>query len=278
MSVLELRDVVVRFGGVTAVNGLSLTVNAGEIVGLIGPNGAGKTVSFNVATGLQTADEGQVFLGGQDVTKAPPHVRTQLGLGRTFQIVQLFKGMSVRENLMIAGHRFTSSGPVADALRLPARRRSLREAGERADSVLAFMGLEDLTGLPADQLTIGQARLVELARALCLRPKILLLDEPASGLDPAETNDFSRLLARIRGTIGTAMLLVEHDMSVVMPLCDHVYAMNFGSPLADGTPEEVRRHPEVLASYLGSQADVGAPSDAAPLTASEASWPAEVPS
>lgn len=258
MSILELRDVVVTFGGVTAVDELSLTVHAGEIVGLIGPNGAGKTVTFNVITGLQPPDAGTVRLDGQDVTAAPPHVRTQLGLGRTFQVVQLFHGMTVRENLMIAGHRFTHAGPVVDALRLPTRRRSLAEAGERADAVLDWMDLADLGALPADQLTIGQARLVELARALCLRPRLLLLDEPASGLDPSETAEFTQLLARIRGTLGIAMLLVEHDMSVVMPLCDHVYAMNFGRPLADGTPAEVRADPQVLESYLGSQAEVGA--------------------
>jgi branched-chain amino acid transport system ATP-binding protein len=257
VSLLELRDVVVRFGGVTAVDGLSLTVHPGEIVGLIGPNGAGKTVTFNVVTGLQRPDEGTVRLDGTDVTAAPPHVRTALGLGRTFQIVQLFSGMSVRENLMVAGHRFTRSGAVADALRLPARRRALAEARERADALLDFLGLTDLADTPVDALPIGSARLVELARALTLRPRVLLLDEPASGLDPAETVEFARLLARVRATVGCGMLLVEHDMSVVMPLCDHVHAMNFGRPLADGTPEEVRRHPDVVASYLGTGTGTG---------------------
>ena len=254
MATLELNDIAVRFGGITAVDGLSLKVHAGEIVGLIGPNGAGKTVTFNVITGLQKPDEGTVHLDGQDVTAAPPHVRTAMGLGRTFQIVQLFSGMTVRENLMVAGHRFTRSGAIADALRLPARRRALAQARERADAILEFLELTDLADVPADQLPIGQSRLVELARALTLRPKVLLLDEPASGLDPSETADFARLLGRIRGVIGCGMLLVEHDMSVVMPLSDHVYAMNFGRPLADGSPAHVRRHPAVLESYLGSAA------------------------
>ena len=251
MAVLELRDIVVRFGGITAVNGLSLKVNAGEIVGLIGPNGAGKTVSFNVITGLQKPDEGRLLHDGRDVTGAPPHVRTAMGLGRTFQIVQLFHGMSVRENLMVSAHRHTMSGAIADALRLPWRGRALAQAAERADAVLKYLGLAHLADVPVDSLPIGQARLIELARALCLRPKVLLLDEPASGLDPSETADFAALLARIRGTIGCAMLLVEHDMSVVMPLCDHIYAMNFGAPLADGTPGEIRAHPAVIESYLG---------------------------
>ncbi len=254
MATLELRDIVVRFGGITAVDGLSLKVHAGEIVGLIGPNGAGKTVTFNVITGIQKPDEGQVLLGGTDVTGAPPHTRTMMGLGRTFQIVQLFNGMTVRENLMVAGHKFTRSGPVSDALRLPSRRRSLAQAGERADAILSWLELSHLADEPADALPIGQARMVELARALVLRPDVLLLDEPASGLDPSETGDFARLLAKIRSTIGCAILLVEHDMSVVMPLCDHIYAMNFGSPLTDGTPAEVRENPAVIESYLGADA------------------------
>jgi ABC-type branched-subunit amino acid transport system ATPase component len=252
VSLLEVRDVTVRFGGVTAVDGLSLDVHAGEIVGLIGPNGAGKTVTFNVITGLQRPGAGTVRFDGADVTAMPPHARARLGLGRTFQIVQLYAGMTVLDNLAVAAHRFTSAGLVADALRLPSRRRSLAEAAERARAVLDFLDLSHLAAVDAGSLPVGPARVVELARALCLRPSVLLLDEPASGLDPAETDAFVRLLARIRGTIGCAMLLVEHDMSVVMPLCDHVYAMDFGRPLTDGTPEEVRAHPDVVAAYLGT--------------------------
>lgn len=255
MAVLSLDQIEVHFGGITAVDGLSLEVNAGEIVGLIGPNGAGKTVSFNVITGLQTPDAGRVQLDGVDVTSMAAHRRTALGLGRTFQLVQLFGGMTVRENLMVAAHRFTHDGVVGGALRLPQRRRALREAGARADAALDFLGLGDLAAAPVDGLPIGQARLVELARALCLRPKVLLLDEPASGLDPTETAALAEMLAEIRRSIGCAMLLVEHDMSVVMQLCDHVYAMAFGRLVADGSPAEVRRHPDVLASYLGEDQD-----------------------
>ena len=254
MALLELRDVVVRFGGITAVDGLSLSVHGGEIVGLIGPNGAGKTVTFNVITGLQRPTAGRVLLHDEDVTRRPPHGRTAMGLGRTFQVLQLFRGMSVRENLMVAAHRHTRAGTLSDALRLPARRRALVQARERAQAVLRFMDLEHLADVPAEQLTIGQSRLVELGRALTLRPSVLLLDEPASGLDPAETADVARLLARIRSVVGCGMLLVEHDMSVVMPLCDHIYAMNFGQVLAAGDPEHVRTHPNVVASYLGTGA------------------------
>ena len=249
---LEVRNLIVRFGGVTAVDDVSFDVHAGEIVGLIGPNGAGKTVTFNVISGLQRPASGRVRLGGLDVTGAGAHVRTRLGLARTFQVVQLFAGMTVRENVMIAAHRFTRSGVVSDAVRLPWRNRALAEARERAEAALAFVGLEGLAGEDVSALPICQARMVELARALCLRPKVLLLDEPASGLDLAETAELVTLLARVRARLGCATLLVEHDMDVVMPLCDHVYVVDFGRQIADGTPDEVRRHPAVLEAYLGA--------------------------
>ncbi|HUR51039.1 MAG TPA: ABC transporter ATP-binding protein [Mycobacteriales bacterium] len=255
-AALELRDVTVRFGTLNAVDGVSLSVHAGEVVGLIGPNGAGKTVTFNVVTGLQPAARGQVLLEGTDVTNQPAHVRTRLGLARTFQVVQLFQGMSVLENLMVAAHKHTRAGVLTDALRLPGRRRALAVAQERARAVLAFLELEHLADIEVSQLPVGQARLVELGRALCLTPRVLLLDEPASGLDPQETADFVALLARVRSVLGCAMLLVEHDMGVVMPLCDHVVVMDFGRVLASGTPAEVRDHPDVRAAYLGEEVPV----------------------
>jgi branched-chain amino acid transport system ATP-binding protein len=252
-AALELRDIGVRFGTFYAVDGVSLTVNAGEVVGLIGPNGAGKTVTFNVTTGLQPATRGQVLLGGLDVTRMPAHGRTALGLARTFQVVQLFAGMTVLENLMVAAHRHTQAGIVTDALRLPGRRKALASAQERSRAVLAFLELGHLADVEVTTLPVGQARLVELARALCLTPKVLLLDEPASGLDPAETADFVALLAHVRHTLGCAMLLVEHDMGVVMPLCDHVVVMDFGKVLASGPPLEVRDDPAVRGAYLGDE-------------------------
>ncbi len=253
-ALLGLRDVGVRFGTFDAVDGVSLSVHAGEIVGLIGPNGAGKTVTFNVVSGLQKPTRGAVLLDGRDVTTLPAAARTRLGLARTFQVVQLFAGMTVLENVMVAGHRFTRSGIVSDALHLPSRGRALAQARERARAALEYVGLLDLADVDAGSLPVGQARLVELARALCLKPKVLLLDEPASGLDPGETADFVQLLGRIRATLGCAMLLVEHDMGVVMPLCDHVVVMNFGQVLEAGTPEEIRSHAGVLEAYLGAGA------------------------
>lgn len=252
-AALELRDIGVRFGSFDAVDGVSLTVNAGEVVGLIGPNGAGKTVTFNVVTGLQPATRGQVLLNGSDVTRVPAHARTAMGLARTFQVVQLFAGMTVLENLMVAAHRHTHAGVIVDALRLPGRRRALESAEERSRAVLSFLELSQLADVEVTTLPVGQARLVELARALCLTPKVLLLDEPASGLDPAETSAFVALLAHVRATLGCAMLLVEHDMGVVMPLCDHVVVMDFGTVLASGPPLEIREDAKVRAAYLGEE-------------------------
>jgi branched-chain amino acid transport system ATP-binding protein len=253
-AVLQLEGIGVRFGTFEAVNGVSLSVHAGEIVGLIGPNGAGKTVTFNVITGLQKPTRGRVLIDGEDITHLPTHLRTRLGLARTFQVLQLFAGMSVLDNVMVAAHRFTSGGVVSDALGLPQRRRALAEARERAMAVLEFLGLSDLADVDAASLSIGQARLVELARALALKPRVLLLDEPASGLDTGETDAFVELLGRIRATLGAAMLLVEHDMSVVMPLCDHIAVMDFGEVVSAGSPAQVRADKSVLAAYLGEGA------------------------
>ena len=252
-AALELRGVGVRFGSFNAVDDVSLSVHVGEVVGLIGPNGAGKTVTFNVISGLQPPTHGRVLLNGTDITRAATHVRTHLGLARTFQVVQLFHGMTALENLMVAAHKHTYSGVVVDALRLPGRNRALAVARERAESVLSFLHLEHLAEVEVSQLPVGQARLVELARTLCLTPKVLLLDEPASGLDPSETAEFVALLARVRSVLGCAMLLVEHDMGVVMPLCDHVVVMDFGKVLAAGTPDAVRDDPLVKAAYLGAE-------------------------
>jgi branched-chain amino acid transport system ATP-binding protein len=249
---LELSGVSVRFGNFDAVREVSFAVHAGEIVGLIGPNGAGKTVTFNVASGLQRPRRGRVLVDGVDVTGMPTYARARLGLARTFQLPQLFAGMTVVENLAVAAHRFTSGGVLTDALVYPRRRSALREARERAEAVLRFLGLEELAHLDVGSIPIGVTRLVELARALCLRPRVLLLDEPASGLDSHETRDLAELIAGIRSALGCSVLIVEHDMDVIMPLCDEVLVMSGGALIASGTPSEIRENPEVLNAYLGA--------------------------
>ncbi len=249
---LEMAGVSVRFGSFDAVRDVSFAVHAGEIVGLIGPNGAGKTVTFNVASGLQRPRRGRVLVDGVDVTGMPTHTRARLGLARTFQLPQIFAGMTVVENLAVAAHRFTSGGVLTDALVYPMRRAALREARERAEAVLRFLGLEELADLDVSSIPIGVTRLVELARALCLRPRVLLLDEPASGLDSHETRDLAELIAGIRSALGCSVLIVEHDMDVIMPLCDEVLVMSGGELIASGTPTEIRENPEVLNAYLGA--------------------------
>jgi ABC-type branched-subunit amino acid transport system ATPase component len=249
---LELSGISVRFGAFDAVRDVSFAVHAGEIVGLIGPNGAGKTVTFNVASGLERPRAGRVLVDGADVTGMPAHARARLGLARTFQLAQLFAGMTVVENLAVAAHRFTSGGILSDALIYPMRRAALLEARERAEAVLRFLGLEALADLDVGSIPIGVTRLVELARALCLRPRVLLLDEPASGLDSHETRDLAELIAGIRSVLGCSVLIVEHDMDVIMPLCDEVVVMSEGQLIASGTPAEIRENPDVLKAYLGS--------------------------
>jgi branched-chain amino acid transport system ATP-binding protein len=249
---LSVSGLQVAYGGLIAVRDVSFTVEPGQVLAMLGANGAGKTTTLRAVSGLVRPRAGTVTVDGVDVTGVATATRTRLGRARTFQVVQLFGGMTVLENVKVAGHRFTRSGTVSDALWLPWRGRALREARERALACLEYVGLAHLADVDAGSLPVGQARLVELARALCLKPRVLLLAEPASGLDPGETGELVELLGRIRAALGCAMLLVEHDMGVVMPLCDHVVVMNFGKVLGAGSPAEVRDDADVLEAYLGT--------------------------
>ena len=242
MPVLDARGISVRFGGHMAVNAVDLSVEAGSITGLIGPNGAGKTTIFNVLTGLQATTAGRVMLDDVDITKVAAHKRARLGMARTFQRLELFGSLSVRDNVLTAAElsRGGSEKPAALATRL-----------------LGQVGLSALADQRADSLSTGNARLVELARSLASSPKILLLDEPASGLDEGETDRFAELLLELAGD-GMAILLVEHDVPLVMRLCDVVTVLNFGEVLAKGTPAEVQANEMVIEAYLGQGADVGA--------------------
>jgi branched-chain amino acid transport system ATP-binding protein len=251
MPMLEVGGVSVSFGGVHALSDVSFSLNRGEILGLIGPNGAGKTTMFNCITGVVEPDRGRIAFEEHDLRGLKPHRRARLGIARTFQNLRLFSSMSVRENLMVPVDAFAPRGMLADALRLPRARFEERRADERARAVLHFLGLDDVTDTPAGDLSVGLQRRVELGRALCLRPRLLLLDEPAAGLDARETAELATLLPRLRERFGVTMLLVDHDMALVMRVCDWIYVLDFGQLIADGPPDQVRGDPAVIRAYLG---------------------------
>jgi branched-chain amino acid transport system ATP-binding protein len=236
---LQTTDVVVRFGGVHALNSVDLVVEAGCVTGLIGPNGAGKTTLFNVITGLQSPTRGKVYLDGKDVTSKPVHRRARLGLARTFQRLEIFGSLTVRDNVQVA----------AEVHRRVSRKRF--DAAEHAQQLLERVGVAHLADQRADTLSTGQARLTELARALATKPRLLLLDEPGSGLDSTESEAFGHLLVDLAGD-GIGVLMVEHDMELVMQVCSRIHVLDFGVKIAEGNPEEIRSDPAVQAAYLGA--------------------------
>jgi branched-chain amino acid transport system ATP-binding protein len=238
-AVLEIEGVTVRFGGNVALRDVAMTARPGAVTGLIGPNGAGKTTLFNVICGLQRADTGVVRLGDRDVTRLLPYKRARAGLARTFQRLELFTLLSVRSNIRIA----------ADVDRRNRRDRTI-DPDRVANEVLSRVGLADVADARVDQLPTGQARLVEVGRALAARPRVLLLDEPASGQDEAETSAFAALLRELAAE-GLTVVLVEHDVQLVMRVCDEVNVLDFGALLATGTPDEIKRNDAVIAAYLG---------------------------
>ncbi len=261
---LEARAVTVRFGGLTAVEDVSLVVPEGGFVGLIGPNGAGKTTLFNVISGFLPPSEGQILFKGDDITSVPASTRARYGIGRTFQKLELFGRMTVFENLMVAAEAASSRlGVVSDLLSLPPRRREVRRCAEIADEMIGRLGLEEVRDRRASDLPVGMARIIELGRALCTRPTLLLLDEPSSGLDSDETADFGRLLKRTNDDTGITILLVEHDMDLVMDVCRDITVLDFGRLIARGAPADIVANAEVRAAYLGEE-DEHAPAPASP--------------
>jgi ABC-type branched-subunit amino acid transport system ATPase component len=250
-ALLECADLDKRFGGVLALAEVGFNINSGEIYGLIGPNGAGKTTLFNLIGGYQPLDDGSVKLAGDDIAALLPNEIALRGIGRTFQNLQLFDNMTVLENVMCGRHRLMTSGIFAIATRLPAVPREEAAAREAARSCLAFVGLRGAEELSPAALSFGHQRLVEIARALALEPALLLMDEPASGLNDTETERLAELILRI-AALGITVLLVEHDMRVVMGLADHVVVMHHGEKIADGATDAVRAEPKVIAAYLGT--------------------------
>jgi branched-chain amino acid transport system ATP-binding protein len=249
----------VRFGGVVALDGVRLFVPPGEICALIGPNGAGKSTLFNCVDGLVTPGKGRVYLEGRDVTESATHDRVALGVGRTFQTVEVFRELSLAENLAAAGHLLRPAGPLRDAMRLPSARRSDRAVARRAAEVLADLGIAHLADHRPGDLPLAPLRILEIGMALMAHPRLLLLDEPSAGLDGRETAALSTLIAHLRGEYGFAVLLVEHDMSMVSALAEHVYVLDFGRIIAQGTPDEIRRNTLVLEKYLGTDWSADAP-------------------
>jgi branched-chain amino acid transport system ATP-binding protein len=253
MTMLRVRDVTVRFGGITALDGVSLDLNRGEILGLIGPNGAGKTTLFNCISGVLRPDHGSIFFDGHSLTYAPPHVRAKLGVARTFQNLQLWPSMSVEENLMVPMDALGRRNTFSDAMYMPFSLYAERAEMERARAILHVLDLGRYRNTLAGDLPAGIQRRVEIARALAMKPKLLLLDEPAAGLDAKETSRLAELLHTVRQRFHVSMLLVDHDMSLVMRVCDYVYVLDFGKLLARGQPSAIRNDPKVLAAYLGEE-------------------------
>jgi branched-chain amino acid transport system ATP-binding protein len=251
MSLLSVKDVSLSFGGIQALSGVSLELNRGEILGLIGPNGAGKTTLFNCLSGVLVPDSGQIRFEDRSIARLKAHQRARRGIARTFQDLQLWGSMTVLENCQLPIDALGNRNMVFDALRLPNSINAERSARERARGVLHALRLLDYADVPAGDLPVGLQRRVEVARALCMKPKLLLLDEPASGLDAKETLELADQLAVLRDRFKVSILLVDHDMSLVMRACHYIYVLDFGELIAAGRPEQIRNDPRVIEAYLG---------------------------
>lgn len=249
--ILEVSGLTMRFGGLLAVNEVALKVHEKQVVSMIGPNGAGKTTVFNCLTGFYQPTSGNIRLKGESIEGLPGHRIAAKGVVRTFQNVRLFKDMTAVENLLVAQHRHLNTGYLAGLFKTPGFRRSEREAMEFAAHWLEQVNLVDFANRSAGTLAYGQQRRLEIARCMMTRPSILMLDEPAAGLNPRETEDLKALIAMLRDQHGVTVLLIEHDMKLVMSISDHIYVINQGTPLANGTPEQIRSNPDVIKAYLG---------------------------
>lgn len=247
---LELQGITQIFGGVTALSDVSFSLRANEITGVIGPNGAGKTTLFNIVTGIYQQTSGRVIFEGKDISGIPAERLASLGMVRTFQNIELFGQMTVLENVMVGLHSRSRSGLLACSFRMPWALKEERRIREEALQWLEFVGIADLADVIAANLPFGKGRMLEIARAMACKPRLMLMDEPAAGLNSQETVGLAELIRRIR-ELGVTVVLVEHDMELVMDICDRIVVLNLGQKLAEGTPREIQDNPDVISAYLG---------------------------
>ena len=253
MSAVDVKNLSKRFGGLKAVESLSFSVSNGSVHALIGPNGAGKTTVLNLISRFYTADEGQVFVQGENILTMRDYDIFRTGIARTFQNLEIFGDLSVFENVMTARFRFMKSGVIANMLRLPRSRSEEQKNKDRVKQIISLVGLQKIAFKRAGSLPYGQQKLVELARAMALEPKVLLLDEPAAGYNTEEVGKLSQLLLKVKDILNASILLVEHNMSLVMAISDRITVMHHGQFLAEGTPPEIEKNPAVIEAYLGRQ-------------------------